>query len=65
LTDGCGTIEALRARLYPHAEGVIARVAGRQLEAHLLKLRAEGRVTLTEGRGWGLQPDPPGELRCV
>jgi glyoxylase-like metal-dependent hydrolase (beta-lactamase superfamily II) len=60
LEGGCETIEALRANLYPHAEGVIARVAGRQLEAHLLKLRAEGRVTLTGGERWCLstQLDP-------
>ncbi|MEB3329953.1 MAG: MBL fold metallo-hydrolase [Candidatus Sericytochromatia bacterium] len=52
---GCGTIEGLRARLYPQAQGVIARVASRQLEAHLRKLQAEGRLRLAQGAGGGLE----------
>ncbi|MEB3223206.1 MAG: MBL fold metallo-hydrolase [Candidatus Sericytochromatia bacterium] len=49
---GAGDVAGLTARLYPHAHGVIARVAARQIEAHLGKLRADGRVRAGADGAW-------------
>jgi glyoxylase-like metal-dependent hydrolase (beta-lactamase superfamily II) len=50
VTDGLATIPAMVARMYADVDQRLHPAAARSVEAHLIQLAAEGRVTLENGR---------------
>ncbi|MCZ7528223.1 MAG: MBL fold metallo-hydrolase [Acidimicrobiia bacterium] len=55
LEDGPSKIEDVVARIYAETPEALLEMAGRQVHAHLLKLRAEGRVSGRDARSpWKL-----------
>lgn len=55
LHDGCGTVDALVGRIYPHVPPVSVPMAGESVRAHLQKLADEGRATRADDR-WTMLP---------
>jgi glyoxylase-like metal-dependent hydrolase (beta-lactamase superfamily II) len=56
LAGGLHSVPDLRAAIYADVPAALSGAAENNVRAHLLKLRAEGRVTETSGR-WALMPD--------